>query len=74
MTIILWFLWFVIVGITIFQYKDSLAQTKGWSKFIALITLIIGSPFVAVGTLVSDILDIVFPEGWDAGDGDNIGF
>ena len=62
---IIYILWFVIAGITIMQYKESLAQVKGWDKFVALVTLVIGSPFVAVGTLVSDILDSILPAGWD---------
>ena len=65
---IIYILWIAIAGITILQYKDSLSEVQGWTRAIAICILIVGSPFVAVGTLVSDILDIILPPGWNDGD------
>lgn len=64
LTVILIF-WILMFCTLCFQYMEPLVSISDGDRIIAMIVFLIGAPFFFVVNILNNILDILFPEGWD---------
>lgn len=68
-TLIICILWGTLSTISILEYLPVIAKLKSADKVIVFIVFAIGGPIFGINEILTTILDLIFPEGWD-NDGD----
>lgn len=64
--IYLFLLFWVLMFYTLcFQYMMPLMSISGIERFIAMMVFLVGAPFFFIVNVLNNILDCIFPEGWD---------
>lgn len=68
-TIVICILWGTLSTISILEYLPVIAKLNPTDKIVAFIVFAIGGPVFGINEILTTILDLIFPEGWD-NDGD----
>lgn len=68
MGIICFILWLVMASSVAFQYRDEIQEMEFSKQITVLIIFAVGGPFFAITNILSSLLDIFMPEGWNDDD------
>ena len=63
-------LWITIVMLISLQYIEVCKELDLSKKIIVMIIFLVGSPFLALGSIFETLLDIIMPDGWNGDDED----
>lgn len=62
-------LWLVLASLVVFEYRTEIQNILDNSKkIIVLVIFLIGGPFFAIVNILTYVLDIFMPEGWNDDD------
>lgn len=61
-------LWFILSSLALIQYGAYCSELNNIDKMIVMIIFLIGGPFFALVNILTAILDLILPEGWDDDD------
>lgn len=69
-TIIIIILWSTLSTISILEYFPVIAKLNPVDRWIVFLVFMIGGPVFGINEILTTILDLIFPEGWDNDDED----
>lgn len=61
-------LWGILSTLAFMEYVDAAKDLKGWNQFFFFLIFIIGGPVFGINQILTALLDILLPEGWDDDD------
>ena len=67
-TIIICVLWMLLSTLAFFEYSDSCGGLSSADMLLVSLIFIIGGPFFAIANVLTMILDMILPDGWDDDD------
>lgn len=65
MLIIITIFWALMFSTLCFEYMVPLLQIPENDRIIAMLVFLMGAPFFFISNILNNILDCLFPEGWD---------
>ena len=61
-------LWMTLSTLTFLEYADSCGGLTFTQMLVVSLVFIIGGPFFAIANVLTMILDMILPDGWDDDD------
>lgn len=61
--------WILMFYTLCFQYMMPLMSISGFERLVAMMVFLVGAPFFFIVNILNNILDCIFPEGWDNDEG-----
>ena len=58
-------IWAILAFLIFMEYADDLAQVKWYDWLPAAIILILGAPIFTLNNILTFLLDLFMPEGWE---------